>query len=80
MSIFRPLSEPQEPSHYQMAGISVSCPHCKNQQFFESRVQCNTYEPAYDKAEPVIKAATALCCSRCSLILYFANKPDKIMR
>lgn len=78
MSIFRPLSEP-EGSYYQIAGINISCPHCKNQEFYESRVQCNAYEPTYAENEPVIKTATALCCSRCSLILYFANKPDKVI-
>lgn len=77
LSIFRPLSEPGKPSRYQMVGMDITCPHCKNQEFYESRVQCNAYEPAYADNEPVAKSATALCCSRCSFILYFRDKPDK---
>lgn len=79
MSIFRPLSEPAGPNHYQIAGINISCPHCKNQEFYESKVQYNAYEPTYAENEPVIIIATGLCCSRCSLMLYFSDKPDKIM-
>jgi len=79
LSIFRPLSDSAEPNHYQVAGVNVICPHCQNHKFYESRVQCNIHEPAYAENEYTGKMATALSCSRCSLILYFTNKPDKTL-
>jgi hypothetical protein len=77
LSIFRPMLEPGEPSRYQMAGMDITCPHCKNQEFHENRVQYNAYEPAYAGNETIVRSATALCCSRCSFIMYFRDKPDK---
>jgi predicted nucleic-acid-binding Zn-ribbon protein len=79
LSIFRPLSDPAEPNPYQVAGVNVICPHCQNQQFFESRIQYNVQEPAYAEDEYTNKMATALACSRCSLMLFFTNKPNRIL-
>ncbi|HBQ25863.1 MAG TPA: hypothetical protein DD791_05680 [Syntrophomonas sp.] len=79
MSIFRPLSKPDEPNHYQVAGINVICPHCQNQKFYESRIQYNIQETAFAEKEYTVRMATALTCSRCSMVVYFINKPNKIM-
>lgn len=77
MSIFRPLSDPAEPNHYQIADVNVICPHCRNQKFYESRVQCNIYESAYAENEYTGKMVIALTCSRCAMMLYFSDKPNK---
>ena len=79
MSIFRPLSDPAEPEHYEVAGVKLICPHCQNQQFYESRVQFNIHDPAYAEDEYIGKMGVALTCSRCSMMLYFSNKPNKIL-
>ncbi len=79
MSIFRPLPGPGDPNHYQVASINVICPHCQNQTFYESRVQCNIHEPTYSERGYIGKMATALICSRCSLMLYFTKKPEKTL-
>ena len=79
MSIFRPLSDPADPNHYEVAGVKVICTHCQNQMFYENRVQHNIHEPAYAEDQYTGKMATALICSRCSMMLTFTDKPDKIV-
>lgn len=79
MSIFRPLSEVAGPGSYQIAGVNITCPHCQNQEFLESRVQYSINESAYGEPQFAGKVATMLTCSKCSMMLYFAHKPDIII-
>ncbi|MGC7872010.1 hypothetical protein ACPUYX_10840 [Desulfosporosinus sp. SYSU MS00001] len=72
------IKESFGPSRYEVATIKVICPHCKNDVFEEGSAQLNTAGATFLNLDWLNKSATILICTRCGLIQWFMESPEKI--
>ncbi len=72
---FLPATESDEaPSgKYETGGIPVICPHCRGREFLARDVLLNTRGLTFFKLDFLNRSATALICTQCGLIQFFAG-------
>lgn len=73
----RAVAEAFRPGIYRAAGEKIACRHCANDRFTEQAVLLNTRGLTFFKLDWLNKGATALICSECGLIQWFAKAPRR---
>ena len=71
------VAEALRPSIYGAAGEKVVCPHCGNERFSEQAVLLNTQCFTFFRLDWLNRNATALICSKCGLIQWFAKSLER---
>jgi len=66
------------PGSYACLGTKLACPVCAHEVFAEGSVLLNTVRMALLEATWADKRATTLRCIRCSHILWFAQKVERV--
>jgi uncharacterized protein len=66
------------PGRYQAAGAQVVCSHCRGEVFQAQEAQMNTAGMTAANLDAFNRSGTALICSRCGLIQWFAKAPDRV--
>jgi predicted nucleic-acid-binding Zn-ribbon protein len=61
---------------FVVEGRRVRCTHCGGTSFVARQAQLNTAGLSFLDLDWANKSGTALVCVRCSLIQWFANKPE----
>lgn len=62
---------------YKVAGIQVTCPHCKGTRFFEQEALLDSRDMSILNIEWAGDSATTLICTRCGHVEWFAD--DKLV-
>lgn len=62
---------------YKVAGIQVTCPHCKGTRFFEQEALLDSRDMSILNIEWAGDSATTLICTRCGHVEWFAD--DKLI-
>ncbi|UOF90022.1 hypothetical protein LSG31_19480 [Fodinisporobacter ferrooxydans] len=65
------LSKKNEAHEYTIKGISISCPICKHDKFWEGKAQLNTAAATFFDFDWLNKQVLTLSCDQCSHILWF---------
>lgn len=58
---------------YEVAGIAVSCPHCKGDHFLESEALLDGRGASIFGMEGFGAGATTLTCTKCGYVSWFAD-------
>lgn len=66
-----------EGEEYEAAGRQVQCTHCGNTTFQAREAQLNTAGMSLLNLDWANASGTALVCTRCFLIQWFARRPDR---
>jgi uncharacterized protein len=70
-----PLTKNKATSEFRAGGKKVVCAHCGSTRFQERQAQLNTWIATLFNFDWLNRSATALICSRCGHIMWFAQKP-----
>jgi predicted nucleic-acid-binding Zn-ribbon protein len=60
------------------AGLQITCPHCKNDRFLESKALLNTRGMTFFNLDWLNDDACILICKRCGNISWFYSNVEKI--
>lgn len=66
------------PGQYSAGGITVSCAHCKQNEFEKREAQLNTAGMTFLDLDWMNRSGTALVCTNCGLIQWFAIEPERL--
>jgi uncharacterized protein len=66
------------PGRFAAAGVQVRCNHCKGEVFESQEAQMNTAGMTLLKLDWMNRSGTALVCTGCGLIQWFAGAPQRI--
>lgn len=66
------------PGRFQAAGLPISCQHCKADVFERREAQLDTALLTSLDLDWMNRSGTALVCTNCGLIHWFAMEPDRI--
>jgi len=66
------------PGRYSAGGFEIECSHCKNRVFKEGSAQLNTAGMSFLNLDWLNKSAIVLICTRCGLIQWFNDPPDRL--
>lgn len=66
------------PGRYAVAGINVTCPHCKQYEFKEGVAQLNTAGMSFLRLDWLNKSVSTLICTNCGHIQWFDNNPERL--
>jgi len=71
------VAEAMRSGIYQARAGKVACPHCGNDQCSAQAVLLNTRGLTFFKLDWLNNKASALICSECGLIQWFAKSPKR---
>ena len=66
------------PGRFSAGGLAVSCTHCKRDEFERQEAQLNTAGMTLLNLDWANRSGTALVCTNCGLIQWFATEPERI--
>lgn len=66
------------PGRFSAAGKPVRCTHCGGEEFGQAEAQMNTSLMSMAGLDWMNRSGTALVCSSCALIQWFAHAPDRL--
>ena len=74
----RAAMEGPDGHEYQAAGRRVRCTHCENTKFVAREALLNTTGMTLLNLDWANSSGTALVCTQCALIQWFAHKPEQV--
>lgn len=66
------------PGRFAAGGRAVTCTHCGEGEFEKREAQLNTAGMTFLDMDWMNRSGTALVCTRCGLIQWFAKEPDRV--
>ena len=66
------------PGRFAAAGKAIGCGHCGQTEFVKREAQLNTAGMTFLDLDWMNRAGTALVCTNCGLIQWFAKEPERI--
>jgi hypothetical protein len=66
------------PGRFIAGGSTVSCTHCKQNEFEKREAQLNTAGMTFLDLDWMNRSGTALVCTNCGLIQWFAIEPERL--
>jgi hypothetical protein len=72
------VAKGEQPAPYDAAGITITCPHCKNGTFYTHEALLNTTGAVMMRLEWLDESGTALICANCGLIQWFIEAPEQL--
>ena len=68
------------PARFAAGGLAISCTHCKKGEFEKREAQLNTAGMTFLDLDWMNRSGTALVCTNCGLIQWFAIEPERLDR
>lgn len=72
------VGKPLNPAKYMLAGLEVTCTHCKNNKFIEGTAQVNTTVKSAMLGLDYKKVYT-LICSECGFLHWMMQEPHRML-
>lgn len=66
------------PGRFSAGGVVVACTHCKQNEFEKREAQLNTAGMTFLDLDWMNRSGTALVCTNCGLIQWFAIEPERL--
>jgi hypothetical protein len=66
------------PGRFVAGGRTIACGHCEKEEFVKREAQLNTAGMTFLDLDWMNSSGTALVCTNCGLIRWFAKEPDRI--
>ena len=66
------------PGRFSAGGRAITCTHCTETEFVKREAQLNTAGMTFLDLDWMNRSGTALVCTNCGLIQWFAKEPERI--